>query len=136
MPRVLVPLCAYLVSRYGVCTGLSFVDSAPIAVCHNRRIPSHRAFEGLARRDRASVGWFFGFKLYNVINDLGELLAVRITPGNVYDRAPVPRLTQHLFGKLFGDKGYISKARFAELFERDIQSVTKLKTNMETVLCS
>lgn len=134
MPKVLVPLCAYLVSRYGACSGLSFVDSTPIAVCHNRRIPSHRVFEGLARRGKSSVGWFFGFKLHIVINDTGELLAVRLTPGNVDDRAPVPQLTQRVFGKLFGDKGYISKALFAELFKRDIQLVTKLKTNMKNRL--
>ena len=134
MPRVLVPLCAYLISRYGACTGLSFIDSTPIAVCHNRRIHSHHVFEGLARRGRSSVGWFFGFKLHIVINDLGELLAVRLTPGNVDDRAPVPQLTQRVFGKLFGDKGYISKALFTELFERDVQLVTKLKTNMKNRL--
>jgi hypothetical protein len=52
MPRVLVPLCAYLVSCYGQCTGISFIGSTPIAVCHNRRIPSHRAFAGSAARGR------------------------------------------------------------------------------------
>lgn len=80
------------------------------------------------------MGWFFGFKLHIVINDLGELLAVRLTPGDVDDRAPVPQLTQRVFGKLFGDKGYISKALFTELFERDVQLVTKLKTNMKNRL--
>ncbi len=53
------------------------------------------------------MGWFFGFKLHIVINDLGELLAIQLTAGNVDDRTPVPQLTQHVFGKLIGDKGYI-----------------------------
>jgi len=134
MPTVLVPLCAYLVSCYGRCTGISFIDSTPIGVCHNRRIHSHRVFEGMAARGKSSVGWFFGFKLHIVVNDLGELLACRLTLGNVDDRSPVSDLTRRVFGKLFGDKGYISQALFAQLFERGIQLVTKLKSNMKNRL--
>lgn len=134
MPSVLVPLCAYLVSCYGRCTGISFIDSTPIAVCHNRRIPNHRVFEGIAARGHTSVGWFFGFKLHVVVNDMGELLACRLTPGNVDDRKPVPELVKGIFGKLFGDKGYIAKALFAELFEHGVQLITKLKKNMKNRL--
>jgi hypothetical protein len=134
MPSVLVPLCAYLVSCYGNCTGISFIDSTPLAVCHNRRIKSHRVFEGLAKRGKNSVGWFFGFKLHFVVNDLGEFLSCRLTPGNVDDRSPVPQLVERVFGKLFGDKGYIGQALFALLFERGIQLVTKLKKTMKNQL--
>jgi hypothetical protein len=56
-----------------------------------------------------------------VVNDLGELLACRLTPGNIDDRSPVLTLVQRVFGKLFGDGGYISHGLFAELFERGIQ---------------
>ena len=38
MASVLVPLCVYLRWCYGDCTGLSFIDSTALAVCHNRRI--------------------------------------------------------------------------------------------------
>ena len=131
MPSVLVPLCAYLVRSYGSCTGISFIDSTPITVCHNKRIQSHHVFEGIAQRGKSSMGWFFGFKLHLVINDMGEVLACVLTPGNVDDRTPVPKLTKELFGKLFGDKGYISKALFDELFERGIQLITKLRSNMK-----
>lgn len=134
MPSVLVPLCAYLVRCYGNCTGTSFIDSTPIAVCHNRRIHSHRVFEGIAKRGKNSVGWFFGFKLHLVINDLGELLSCRLTPGKVDDQRPVSALVQRVFVQLFGDRGYISQALFAELFERGIQLVTKLKTKMKNRL--
>ncbi len=134
MPSVLVPLCAYLSSCCGRCTGISFIDSTSIAVCHNRRIQSQRVFDGLAARGRTSVGWFFGFKLHLVVNDQGELLALKLTPGNTDDRTPVPEMTRKLFGKLFGDKGYISKALFAELFARGIQLITKLKSNMQNRL--
>jgi transposase len=55
------------------------------------------------------MGWFCGFKLHFVVNDRGELLACRLTPGNVDDRIPVPILCSSLFGKLLGDKGYLSQ---------------------------
>jgi hypothetical protein len=51
-------------------------------VCHNRRISQHKVFDGLAARGRNSVDWFFGFKLHLIVNDRGEWLACRLTPGN------------------------------------------------------
>ena len=134
MADALLPLCAYLSTRKGRCTGISFIDSMPIAVCHNRRIPSHRVFASTAKRGKNSVGWFYGFKLHMVVNDCGEILAVQLTAGNVDDRAPVPKLVKSLFGKLFGDKGYISQKLFDRLFTDGIQLVTKIRRNMKNKL--
>ncbi len=136
MPSALVPLCAYAQTRKGQCSGISFVDSTSLAVCHNRRIHSHKVFEGSARRGKTSVDWFFGFKLHIVTNDCGELLAFRLTPGNVDDRRPVPEMVKGLFGKLFADKGYVSQPLFEMLFEDGIQLITRLKTNMKNRLVS
>ena len=134
MPSVLVPLCAYLRSCYGECTSISFIDSTPLAVCHNRRIGQHRVFADVARRGKNSVDWFYGFKLHLVVNDRGELLACRLTAGNVDDRKPVPKLVNELFGKLFGDRGYLSQPLTAQLRQRGITLITKLKSNMKNRL--
>jgi len=75
------------------------------------RQPAYSAPQGLCRArcpGKSSTGWFFGFNLHVVINHRGEILAIRLTPGNVDDRKPVPRLCQSLFGKLLGDKGYLA----------------------------
>lgn len=130
MPSVLVPLCVYLQQRKGTATGLAFIDATSIVVCHNRRIHSHRVFRQLARRGKTSVGWFYGFKLHLLINDRGEVLAFQVTPGNVDDRTPVPHLATGLSGKLFGDKGYISKVLFETLLGQELQLITKLRKNM------
>ena len=112
IPTVLMPLCIYLHTRRGEDTGITFIDATSLVVCHNRRIHSHKVFKQVARRGKTSMGWFYGFKLHLVVNDRGELLAFRITPGNVDDRQPVPDLTQGLTGKLIGDRGYISHRLF------------------------
>jgi hypothetical protein len=133
-PSALVPLCGYLQTRKGRCSGISFVDSTSLKVCHNRRIHSHKVFRGCAKRGKSSVDWFFGSKLHLVTNDCGELLNLRLTPGNVDDRRPVPELVKELFGKLFGDKGYISQTLFETLFEEGVQLVTKLRAKMKNRL--
>ncbi len=135
MPRLLVPLAVYLHTQLGVCTGVSFIDSTALAVCHNARIAQHRVFRVDARRGKTSVGWFYGFKLHLVVNDRGELLAFCLTPGNVDDRRPVPRLVRRLFGKLFGDRGYISQALAEQLLvTQGLLLITKLRKNMRARL--
>ena len=115
MQETILPLTGYLYCLFGTCSGVSFVDATALAVCHNRRIPQHKVFEGIAARGKTSMGWFYGFKLHLVVNDQGELLACQLTPGNVDDRGPVPILSKRLFGKLFGDRGYISRPLFEQL---------------------
>jgi hypothetical protein len=134
MPSALVPLCGYLQTRKGRCSGISFIDSTSLKVCHNRRIHSHKVFEGCACRGKTSVDWFYGFKLHLVINDRGELLSLRLTHGNTDDRRPVPELVKGLFGKLFGDKGYVSQPLFEALYDDGVQLITRLKARMRNRL--
>jgi hypothetical protein len=133
-PSTLVPLCVYVHTCLGACTGVSFIDSTKLAVCHNRRIRQHRVFRGLAQRGKTSVGWFFGFKLHLVFNDQGELLTFTLTPGNVDDRAPVMAFAKQLFGKLFGDKGYLSQPLLKQLKNVfGLELITPRRKNMQKV---
>ncbi len=91
-------------------------------------------FEDLAAWGKNSIGWYFGFKLHLIINDRGEILSCKITPGNVDDRKPIPDLTSKLSGKLFGDKGYISQELSKELLTKGLQLITPLKSNMKNKL--
>jgi hypothetical protein len=76
MPTVLVPLVAYLHTQLGRCTGISFIDSTSLAVCHNARIHQHRVFAGRSARGKTSVGWFFGFKLHLVVNEEARVVGL------------------------------------------------------------
>lgn len=84
------------------------------------------------------MGWFFGFKLHLVINEKGEILNFMITPGNVDDRAPLTceHFVKDLYGKLVGDRGYISQSLFQNLFINDLQLITRYKSNMKNALMS
>ena len=122
----------------GKCTGISFIDSTPLRVCKNQRILQHKTFKGIAERGKCSVGWFYGFKLHIICNEMGEIVNFMFTPGNVDDREPlkVERFTEELYGKLVGDRGYISKDIFCKLFINGIQLITKLKNKMKNSLMS
>jgi hypothetical protein len=67
-------LCCYLHSRRGNTTGISFIDSTPITVCHKCRATSHKVFKKYAHWGKNSVDWYFGFKLHLIINEQGELI--------------------------------------------------------------
>ena len=136
IPSVAILLIGYLRTRcLGRCSGISFIDSTSLDVCLNQRIHSHKVFAGLAGRGKTSTGWFYGFKLHLVVNDRGEILRFCLTPGNIDDRKPVPHLAKNLFGKLFGDKGYISQPLAQSLRNLfDLQLITKLRRNMKNQL--
>ena len=134
IPTVLLPLCSYLTSRLDEPTGISYIDSTKIAVCGNKRISRNKVFYNLGKIGKTTMGWFFGFKLHLITNENGGLIAVKITTGNVDDRAPVLKMADKIKGKLFGDKGYISKKLFEKLFSKGLQLITTVKKNMKNKL--
>lgn len=132
--RVAVPMMLFLKTRcLGKSQGINFIDSTHINVCHNRRIHYHKVFASVAERGQCSIGWFYGFKLHLIINDKGEILSFYLTKGNVDDRniKLMTSMTEQIFGKLFGDKGYISKALAELLWGNGIQMITKPRKNMK-----
>lgn len=137
MTQSLIPLLLYIAKyRLGKCTGISFIDSTTLDVCDNRRIYSHKVFKDIAQRGKSSTGWFYGFKLHLVVNDKGEILSFNLTPGNTDDRNinVIEKLTKDLFGKLVGDRGYLSQELFETLYSKGIHLITKIKKNMKNKL--
>jgi hypothetical protein len=126
-------MCMFLSHRTALAqkTGIYFIDSAPLQVCHPKR--AHRSGEpsaqGLQRlgplgenlhRLRAP-GWFYGLKYHIVVNQKGELIGFYISSGNVADNHPrvLFRLTNELEGFLFGDKGYLMNEEKKAFVEHD-----------------
>ena len=134
MPRLFAPLMVLLHSLSGEQTGLYFADPTKLAVCHNRRIDRHKVFDGLAARGKTSMGWFFGLKLHYVINHKGQIMALRITPGNSADSTVLDEISEQLSGKLYADKGYISRPLFNKLWQRGLHLITGIRRNMRNHL--
>lgn len=137
---VALPLLLFVSSNcMGDCTGFSFIDSTKLAVCKNQRINQHKQFKGIAERGHTSTGWFYGFKLHLIINDKAEIISFQLTRGNVaYNNENLLlKLCKDLFGKVYGDKGYLVKASvFEKLFFDGVHLITKIKRNMKNKLMS
>jgi hypothetical protein len=136
MPRCAVVLAALFETLKGACTGLSITDATPLAFCQNLRIERHRVFKGMAQRGKSSTGWFYGVKLYAVINHRGELLAIKVTPGNVDDRKGLLAIASNVFGKLYAGKGYIGKEFARKMKDKGIDLVTRVRKSMLEVVHS
>lgn len=135
--KVVLPMTIFLKTCcLGKCSGISFVDSTPIRVCNNKRIKRNKVFKGIAEVGKSTMGWFYGFKLHIVINDRGEILNFAITQANVDDREPLKNesFLKAILGKLFADKGYISKKLTDILFVSGIHLVTSIRNNMKNSL--
>jgi IS5 family transposase len=73
-------------------------------------------------------------KIHGIVNTKGEIVRLVITPGNVNDRTPVPDMIKGLTAKLIGDKGYLSKKLFQQLFEQGVTLITNIKRNRKNRL--
>ena len=132
--KVVLPLALFLKTcRMGRCTGISFIDSTALKVCHIKREHSNKVFDGTATKGKTTLGWFFGFKLHIIINDKGEILSFVITQGNVDDRQPLSMesFIRNVTGKLYADRGYVSQKLAEILFVDGIHFVAKMRNNMK-----
>ncbi|WP_341764357.1 transposase [Candidatus Tisiphia endosymbiont of Beris chalybata] len=87
-----IPLIVMMHYLSGNKTGIYYVDSTYFAVCKNIRITSHKTFAGLAARGHSSIDYFYGFTLHMIINNHSEIVAIKITRGNVDDRKASKRI--------------------------------------------
>lgn len=130
-PRAVMGLMALANSGSKKCTGISYIDSTKLSVCGNKRITRNKVFKDKASIGKSTMGWFYGFKLHLVINELGDILSCHLTKGNVNDRSPVMNMLKKLSGKLFGDKGYISSKLRNELKEIGVELITQVRKKMK-----
>jgi len=136
-PRILPLMILYLnCCRLGRLCGRYYADSTSIAVCHNRRIHSNKVFAQKARRGKTSTGWFYGFKLFIVVNAFGEIIKVMFTGANVADNNvhQMLKLFDKLQGWLFADKGFINQSALEQLLQKGLHLITGIRTNMKNKL--
>lgn len=133
MGRSTFALAIFLQLKSGKKTGIYYIDSSCLPVCHIKRSKRHKTFEAIAEYGKTSVGWFFGLKLHIVINDQGELVAFKITRGCTHDASMAGPLLQNFEGLAFGDKGYIGKKLFETLLAKGLKLITRKRKNMKDI---
>lgn len=136
-PRMLLYLVFYInLCRIGQLCGIYYADSTKLGVCNNRRIHSNKVFSGKATRGKTSTGWFYGFKLFLVINAFGEIMNAFFTPANVADNnfTIMLKLFSKLKGWAFADKGFINQKAVEELLSKGLHLVTGIRQNMKNKL--
>lgn len=131
MKRAIFPLTLFTQVHGGKRTGIYYIDSSCLPVCHLKRSKRHKTFDQIAQYGRTSVGWFFGLKLHLVTNDRGELMAFKMSQGHRNDSKEAASLFRELQGLAFGDKGYISKKLFDVLFAQGLKLITRKRKNMQ-----
>lgn len=136
MKKVIFPVTLFVQLKGGKRTGIYYIDSSCLPVCHLKRSRRHKTFDTIAEYGRTSVGWFFGLKLHVVTNNHGELIAFKITRGHRSDCKEAEPLLRGLKGLAFGDKGYIGKKLFETLFADGLKLITRKRKNMKKTLLS
>jgi transposase len=134
IPRTIFPLTLFTQFKSGKKTGIYYIDSSCLPVSHIKRSKRHKTFDEIAQYGRTSVGWFFGLKIHLVVNDLGELIAFKITKGNCHDSTAAQSLLDSLEGLAFGDKGYISNKLYEILIKKGLKLITRKRKNMKEKL--
>jgi len=101
--KAFIPLFVYLHQCKGKVTGILFIDSTIIKVCHIKRGLSNKVFKNITKKGKSTIGWFFEFKLQLIVNENGEIISFQITQKNFSDIKSVKTFTKNLWSKLFGD---------------------------------
>ncbi len=132
--RIFVPLMMLMQTRFkGKCTGIFYADSTTLPVCHIKREKQNKVFKGIAEKSKSTMGWYFGLKLHLNINDKGEILSFCFSMDNVDDRDQkvMKVMTKDIYGKLFGDRGYIDQKLAEYLWNDGVELIYKVRKNMK-----
>ena len=111
-----------------------FVDSTKLEVCKIKRGFSYKVCKGIAKKSKSTMGWFIGFKLHIICNELMQILDLAITPANVDDRKGLKHMWVDIFGLIEADAGYVGKNIQNEALSLQKQLLTGLRANMKKLL--
>lgn len=88
---------------------LKFVDSTRLRVCDIKREFSHRVAKNIATKSKSTMGWFYGFRLHIISNELLQILSFKIATATVDERVALEMMWKDIFGMIIADAGYIGK---------------------------
>ena len=107
IPGVFIAMTLFMkLYAFGRCTGITYVDSTMIPVCHSIRRYLNKVFSDLAKDGKGTMGRCHGFRLHLMCNDRGDIITFCLTGANVDDRdmRVWEVFTKELYGKVSADR--------------------------------
>lgn len=124
----------YVFRKQTLLSSPKFADGMKLEVCKIKREFSHRVCKGLASKSKSSMGWFYGFKLHIVCNELMQILNLKITMATVDERKALERMWNEIFGIIIADAGYVSKDLQEKAHRLGKQLLTGVRANMKKLM--
>lgn len=113
---------------------LKLTDSTKLKVCEIKREFRHKTCSRIAKKSKSSMGWFYGFKLHIICNELMQILNFRITSGNVDDREGLEMMWNDIFGMIIADAGYVGKNFQQKAESLGKRLLTGVRANMKKLM--
>ena len=115
---------------------LKLADSTKLKVCENKREFTHKVCKNIAGKGKGSMGWFYGFKLHVISNELMQILSLTISTGNTDDRKGLDKIWNDIFGMIIADAGYLGKNWIDKAQSLGKHLFTAVKANMKKLMTS
>lgn len=114
--------------------GLKFTDSTKLKVCEIKREFSHKVCLGLASKSKSTMGWFYGFKLHIICNELMQILKLKITTATSDEREVLEKMWSNIFGMIIADAGYVSRKLEKKALSLGKFLLTGARANMRKIM--
>jgi transposase len=113
---------------------LKFADSTKLKVCDIKREFSHKVCYGIASKSKSTMGWFYGFRLHIICNELMQLLKIKITTAAFDERKGLEMMWNNIFGMIVADAGYVGKNWQKKAQDLGKHLFTAVKANMKKLM--
>ncbi|MFA5831579.1 MAG: IS982 family transposase [Candidatus Paceibacterota bacterium] len=111
-----------------------FTDSTRLPVCEIKREFSHKVAKNIATKSKSTMGWFYGFRLHIISNELLQILSFKITTATVDERVALEMMWKDIFGMIIADAGYIGKEWKDKAAELGKNLFTGVRANMKKIM--
>jgi len=111
-----------------------FADSTRLRVCDIKREFSHKVAKNIATKSKSTMGWFYGFRLHIISNELLHILNFKITTATVDERAALEMMWNDIFGMIIADAGYIGKDWKEKAAALGKNLFTSVRKNMKKIM--
>ena len=113
---------------------LKFADGSRLRVCEIKREFSHKVCFGLASKSKSTMGWFYGFKLHIICNELMQILNLKITTATFDERKALEMMWGNIFGTIVADAGYVGKKYQEKARKNGKILFTCVRANMKKIM--